>query len=83
MSKFAKILETKDIFALNLDDFSGLDDFEISKGLIWNFKYYLVHNTININELFKISENQVNVLIDVDNNTEFTRIIDIISKSIK
>ncbi len=59
---YTKILETKEIFTLNLDDYSGIDDFEESKGLLWSFRHYLKNNKNDVHVLLRIKKESINDL---------------------
>lgn len=54
------IKEIKEAFFLNLEDYTNFDDFEISKGLLWNFKTY----THNHSEVFKEIKNLNDIKLD-------------------
>lgn len=66
LDNYAKIAETSEAFVLNLDDYSGLDDFEYSKGLLWDFKYYLGSNDVGISELLDLNKIDLDKLIIKD-----------------
>lgn len=59
VKKCTEILETKEIFTLNLDGFSDINDFEDSKGLLWNFRHYLSHSDNNVSILLGVHKDDV------------------------
>lgn len=76
LDNYAKIAETSEAFVLNLDDYSGLDDFENSKGLLWDFKYYLSGNDVNISALLDLDKIYFDKLIVKDIlNDDFVLIV--------
>lgn len=66
LDNYAKIAETSEAFVLNLDDYSGLDDFECSKGLLWDFKYYLSSHEVSISTLLDLEKMYFDKLIVKD-----------------
>lgn len=83
LTNYSKILDTKDIFALNLDSYSGLDDLEYSKGLLWNFNYYLLNNDNNVNDLLGISKSTLEQLtVNSTNANLFNQVIEHISEQL-
>lgn len=66
VKKCTEILETKEIFTLNLDGFSDIDDFDDSKGLLWNFRHYLSNSDNNISSLLGVQKDDVYDLCKYD-----------------
>lgn len=58
----AEILETKEIFTLNLDDYSDINDFDNSKGILWDFKHYLSRNEDLFSKILGIDKDSVTEL---------------------
>lgn len=58
----AEILETKEIFTLNLDDYSDINDFDNSKGILWDFKHYLSRNEDLFSKILCIDKDSVTEL---------------------
>lgn len=52
---FNEIQEIKEAFSLNLDDHTAFNNFEQSKGLLWNFKKYFLNNKTPIYFLLGLS----------------------------
>lgn len=85
LDNYAKIAETSEAFVLNLDDYSGLDDFEYSKGLLWDFKYYLGSNDVGISALLDLNKIDLDKLIikDILNDDFVLTVKQIVSKLIE
>lgn len=72
-----EIQETKESFSLNLDDHTGFNDFEYSKGLLWNFKKYFMNNKTPVYFLLGLSlQANAAALDNIDYQTYLKETID-------